>query len=150
MSASVKREKLKAEKEEQETPDIFRDRIRYIEASLQELVNEASRHHTELAARLEFASSTEAARAGTMAEKIAKVQKDIQELELLVYGEPKYLMPGLAKQIQQIDESLKGMRAEREALVNQVKGMSWGLKVVGLTGAGTLLGVLGQVLSQVF
>lgn len=150
MSASIKREKLKAEKEEQETPDIFRDRIRYIEASLQELVNEASRHHNELATRLEFASSTEAARAGTMAEKIAKVQKDIQELELLVYGEPKYLMPGLAKQIQQIDESLKGMRAEREALVNQVKGMSWGLKVVGLTGAGTLLGVLGQVLSQVF
>lgn len=145
MSINIKREKMRAEKEEEETPDIFRDRIRYIEASLAELVNEASKHHTELIARIEFATSTEATRAGTMAEKIIQVQKDIQELELMIYGAPKYLMPGLAKQIQQIDEALKAMQADKQAEVNQLKGIKVAVGMFGVTSLGTLITILTQI-----
>lgn len=135
MSINIKREQMRAEKEAEETPDIFRDRIRYIEASLAELVNEASKHHTELIARIEFATSTEATRAGTMAEKIIQVQKDIQELELMIYGAPKYLMPGLARQIQEIDEALKAIQAAEIAKTNQIKGIKMAMIFIGAASA---------------
>lgn len=146
MSATIKLERAAANIEKEETPDVFRNRIRYIETCLAELVQEAGKHHAELMTRIEFASSSEAQRAAMMAEKIIQVQKDIQELELLVYGEPKYLMPGLAKQIQQIDEALTAMTVEREALKNQIKGISIGWK---LAGGGTLV-TFGAVLWEIF
>lgn len=146
MSTTIRLERVKAEIEKEETPDIFRSRIRYIENCLAELVQEAGKHHAELMTRIEFASGSEATRAAMMAEKIILIQKDIQELELLVYGEPKYLMPGLAKQIQQIDEALTAMTVEREALKNQIKGISIGWK---LAGGGTLV-TFGAVLWEIF
>lgn len=146
MSTTIRLERTQAQIEKEETPDIFRSRIRYIETCLAELVQEAGKHHAELMTRIEFASGSEAQRAAMMAEKITQVQKDIQELELLIYGEPKYLMPGLAKQIQQIDEALTAMTVEREALKNQIKGISIGWK---LAGGGTLV-TFGAVLWEIF
>jgi hypothetical protein len=108
--------------------DLFRKRLDYIEQSLAVLHDEVDKNHT------------------IASEKIGAIQNAVKELQLMVYGESRYGLAGLASQIKTMTDRLETMQDEREALRNQIKGMSLVVKLVGLTGAGTLISVIAQLL----
>lgn len=81
----------------------------------------------------------------TSIEKIAAIREGLKDLQKLIYGEPLYFLPGLGVQVKNMNLTLELIQADREAQVNQIKGMKMAVVALGVTGGGTLIGVLVQL-----
>lgn len=118
--------------------EFFTQRLELIEAGLNELVEEAGNHYTELVGKIELVSGTAVRQAEVMAAKIVEIQKATQELQIMVYGEPRYQLDGLASEVKQLLVSLETMQVERQSLRWLVKILAAG---VALTFVAVLIGI---------
>lgn len=137
------------QKAEAERNAAIRRRLKYLEGVLGELTQEISEHHAVLAEQVTALSATVAKNQTIIGDKVTACQEAVQELQLMVLGEPRYMYPGLAKQVKEHGELIEEIQNERDALKNQVKGMSLGLKLAGGAGIGSLAGLIG-VLVELF
>lgn len=119
--------------------EFFKQRLELIEAGLNELVEEAGNHYTELVGKIELVSGTTVRQAEVMAAKIVEIQKATQELQIMVYGEPRYQLDGLASEVKQMLVSLETMQGERQSLRLLVKILAAG---VALTFIAVVIGIL--------
>lgn len=78
-------------------------------------------------------------------EKIAAIKESLKILQQMIYGEPLYFLPGLGVQVKNMNLVLEQMQADKEAQINQIKGMKTALVALGVTGGSTLIGVLVQL-----
>lgn len=81
----------------------------------------------------------------TSIEKIAAIREGLKDLQKLIYGEPLYFLPGLGVQVKNMNLTLELIQADREAQVNQIKGMKMAVVALGVTGGGTFIGMLIQL-----
>ena len=122
-------------------------RLKLLEASLTELTEEVSQHHAELAAQVAALAATVARNHEIVSSKVAACQDAVKEMQLMVLGEPRYMLPGLGERIKEMSESIETIQDEREALVNQIKGMSLALKILSVAGGGSIVAVLVELFS---
>ncbi len=102
-------------------------RLTELEAALAKLLDEVDRKNT------------------INAEKIGAIQAATQELQILIHGEPKYHLQGLALRIEQIEKDLAEFRREWQSLKDRLRGVQIGLGATVATGGATLIGVLVQL-----
>lgn len=81
----------------------------------------------------------------TALEKIAAIKENLKILQQMIYGEPLYFLPGLGVQVKDMNRALQQMQATEDARLNQMKGVKLTLIALGITGGGTLIGVLTQI-----
>lgn len=120
----------------------LRRRLKLLEAALTELTEEVSTHHAALAEQVTALAATVNRNHEIVSGKVSACQDAVKEIQLMVHGEPRYLMPGLAERIKRMDESVEALQDYQEALKNQVKGMSLALKVIGVGGGASVVAVL--------
>lgn len=82
-------------------------------------------------------------------EKIGACREGVKDLQSLLYGDPRFLMPGLAQDVKAVRTALEALEDEREAFLNQIKGMKIALVLIGLTGGGTLVTLLTQIFTGI-
>jgi hypothetical protein len=128
--------------DESERNAALRRRLKLLEAGLTELTEEVSAHHAELEKQVIQLSATVARNQEIVGGKVMACQEAVKELQLMVLGEPRYMLPGLAERIRKMDESIEDIQNERDALKNQLKGLKVGL---GLAGGGSLVGLIGFI-----
>lgn len=124
----------------------LRRRLKLLEASLTELTEEVSAHHAELEKQVAELSATVARNHEIVNGKVAACQEAVKEVQLIVMGEPRYLMPGLAERFKEMGDAIEAIQDERDALKNQLKGLRVGL---GLAGGGSLVGLIAAI-SELF
>jgi hypothetical protein len=82
-----------------------------------------------------------------MAAKIVVIQKAVQELQILVYGEPRYQLAGLAAEVKATRLVIDTMRTERQGLHGLVKLML-ALIIIGLAAGVALVIIAIELLSK--
>lgn len=121
---------------------VLRRRLKHLEASLAELVQEVSAHHEELEKQVTELAAMVAKHNTIIGDKMAACQAAVQELQLMILGEPRYMYPGLAKTVEEQGNLIEEIQNERDALKNQLKGLKVGL---GLAGGGSLIGLVAAI-----
>jgi chromosome segregation ATPase len=111
--------------------ELFKKRLEYLEGGLADLRDELDRRNEETRSQIDRQRDI-------VSEKITNMQNAVKELQLMIYGEPKYRLSGLSAQIDGMNTSLVAMQAERQSLRDQIKGMRTILIV--MSALGPLLG----------
>lgn len=85
-------------------------------------------------------------------EKIAVIRESLKVLQQMIYGEPLYFLPGLGVQVKGMNLILEQMQADKEAQLNQIKGMKIALYLIsvvaGIPAIGAILPAIGQLFGQ--
>lgn len=120
----------------------LRRRLKYLESTLGELTHEVSQHHAALAEQVTALAGTVTKNQAIINGKVTACQEAVKEVQLMVLGEPRYMLPGLAQRLQEMNESIESIQDERDALKNQLKGLKVGLT---LAGGGSLIGLVAAI-----
>lgn len=86
-------------------------------------------------------------------EKITAIREGLKILQQMIYGEPLYFLPGLGIQVKNMNLILEQMQADKDAQLNQIKGMKIALYVIsavaGIPALGAIIPMIGQVLGAI-
>lgn len=112
--------------------DILGQKITYLEGILAELHDQVDKDNSALI------------------EKIGICRDGLKDLQSLLYGDPRFLITGLAAEIRAIRVTLDALEEEREAFMNQIKGVKIALYVVGVIAGIPALNAILPLLSGIF
>ena len=107
--------------------DVAHKRLTELEAALARLLDEVDRKNT------------------ITSEKIGAINAATHELQILIHGDSKLHLRGLAVRIEQIEKDLTGFRQEWRSARDRLRGVQIGLGLTALTGGATLVGMVAQL-----
>lgn len=119
--------------------DILSQKILYLEGVLAELNDEVGKNKDKADFNL-----------AAMLEKIGACRDGLKDLQSLLYGDPRFLITGLASEIKSLRATLDIMQDNEEARTNQIAGMKKAVyiftAIASLPSLGYILPALGKLL----
>lgn len=97
--------------------------------------------------RIERGLDTLAVQHRLLKEDVENLSKDVRRLVLLLIGDDELEVAGVVERLKETEQELETIKDEREAQANRLRGVAIGLGITGVSGVGTFITVLTQIMN---